>query len=104
AESTAGGQAKLASRLRQAAAAEAEEARSRIEKLKELSLTLQPTGLANGKIVAEAQELSGGYDGTAVVQNFSFTLVGPERVAIVGPNGSGKTTLLRLLTGELQPV
>ena len=104
AESTAGGQAKLASRLRQAAAAEAEEARSRIEKLKELSLTLQPTGLANGKIVAEAQELSGGYDGTAVVQNFSFALVGPERVAIVGPNGSGKTTLLRLLTGELQPV
>ena len=103
AEGTAGAHAKLASRMRQSAAADAEEARAQIEKLKELSVSLQPTGLSRGKMVAEASGLSGGYNGAAVVRDFSFTLVGPERVALTGPNGSGKTTLLRLLTGELQP-
>jgi ATPase subunit of ABC transporter with duplicated ATPase domains len=33
----------------------------------------------------------------------SLHLVGPERVALVGPNGSGKTTLLRVATGERAP-
>ncbi|WET81179.1 ABC-F family ATP-binding cassette domain-containing protein [Amycolatopsis sp. QT-25] len=30
-------------------------------------------------------------------------VMGPERIALVGPNGSGKTTLLRTITGELPP-
>jgi ATPase subunit of ABC transporter with duplicated ATPase domains len=30
-------------------------------------------------------------------------MVGPERVAVVGPNGSGKTTLLRVAMGRLAP-
>ncbi|WYW21448.1 ATP-binding cassette domain-containing protein [Amycolatopsis coloradensis] len=30
-------------------------------------------------------------------------VMGPERIALVGPNGSGKTTLLRTIAGELPP-
>ncbi|KZB80108.1 ABC transporter [Amycolatopsis regifaucium] len=30
-------------------------------------------------------------------------VMGPERIALVGPNGSGKTTLLRTITGDLPP-
>jgi ATPase subunit of ABC transporter with duplicated ATPase domains len=49
--------------------------------------------------------VSAGYDpGAAILRDLSFTIVGPERVAIVGPNGSGKTTLLKLIAGELYPV
>ena len=33
----------------------------------------------------------------------SLEVVGPERIALVGPNGGGKTTLLRTVTGSLAP-
>jgi ATPase subunit of ABC transporter with duplicated ATPase domains len=39
-----------------------------------------------------------------VLRGLSFGIIGPERVAIVGPNGSGKTTLLKLVTGALAPL
>jgi len=38
-----------------------------------------------------------------VIQDLSFRLVGPERVALSGANGAGKTTAIRLAAGELQP-
>ena len=41
--------------------------------------------------------------GRTVIDGLSFTLTGPERVAIIGANGSGKTTLLSLITGKLAP-
>ncbi|HEU4641334.1 MAG TPA: ATP-binding cassette domain-containing protein, partial [Gemmatimonadaceae bacterium] len=38
-----------------------------------------------------------------VLDHVSLRIVGPERVAVVGPNGSGKTTLLRVALGSLAP-
>ena len=38
-----------------------------------------------------------------MIRNLSFTITGPERIAVTGPNGSGKTTLLALITGRLAP-
>lgn len=101
-ENTSGSNARLANRQRGDAAEAASEARARIEILTPLSVTLTPTGLPAGRTVLQADALSGGPEGLPpIVRDLSLTLIGPERVAIIGPNGSGKTTLLRLLTGAL---
>src|SRR5690606_23156558 len=101
---TSGENVSLASRLRVDAAEAASEARSKLEVLTPLSVTLTPTGLPAGRTVLQADGLNGGPEGVApIIRDFSLQLTGPERVAITGPNGSGKTTLLRLLTGALTP-
>ncbi|MFK4809462.1 ABC-F family ATP-binding cassette domain-containing protein [Devosia sp. ZW T5_3] len=103
-ENTSGGNARLASRLRAEASEAASEARSQIEILTPLSVTLTPSGLPAGRTVLQVDSLSGGPVAEApIIENASFSIFGPERVAITGPNGSGKTTLLRLLTGDLPP-
>lgn len=101
-EKTSGENARLANRQRGDAAAAASEARTKVEILTPLSVTLTPTGLPTGRTVLQADALTGGPEGMpTVIRDLSLTLTGPERVAISGPNGSGKTTLLRLLTGAL---
>jgi len=57
----------------------------------------------SGALVAEAMDISFGYDGRAIIKGLSTTIMRGDRIGIIGPNGSGKTTLLRLLLGELQP-
>ncbi|MDX1615367.1 MAG: ABC transporter ATP-binding protein [Candidatus Promineifilaceae bacterium] len=49
----------------------------------------------DGEVVFE--NVSFGYNGTAVLQDISFTAKPGETVAIVGQTGSGKTTLTRLI-------
>jgi ATPase subunit of ABC transporter with duplicated ATPase domains len=101
-ENTSGGNARLANRLRGDAAEAASEARTKVEVLTPLSVTLTPTGLPAGRTVLQADGLTGGPEGVdPIIRDFSLNMTGPERVAITGPNGSGKTTLLRLLTGAL---
>ncbi len=36
-------------------------------------------------------------------EDFNFSIVGPERVALTGANGCGKTTLLHLIMGLIKP-
>jgi ATPase subunit of ABC transporter with duplicated ATPase domains len=104
-ENTSGSSANLASRLRQEAAEAASGARAKLEILVPLSVTLTATGLPAGRVVLQANNLSGGpVTNRPIIRNLSLSLVGPERVALTGPNGSGKTTLLRLLTGTLPPI
>ena len=104
-EDTAGQSARLASKMRQQAAADAAEARAQVEILEKLSIKLAPTGLSAGKTILQCDSLTGGPDAERpVIRDLSFAMIGPERVAITGPNGSGKTTLLRLITGDLAPV
>lgn len=104
AENTSGENARLAERLRTEAVEDVSNARERIEILQSLSFSLPSTHLPAGKQVLIADQLTAGYTADhPIIRDLSFTLVGPERVALTGPNGSGKTTLLRLITGELAP-
>jgi ATP-binding cassette subfamily F protein uup len=57
----------------------------------------------SGKLVCEAQGVSYAWDGAAVVQDFSTTILRGDRIGILGPNGCGKTTLLNLLLGRIAP-
>jgi ATPase subunit of ABC transporter with duplicated ATPase domains len=104
AEETSGANARLAERQREDAQGDAAAARQRIEVLQPLKVTLPPSNLAAQKDVLRVEEVSAGYEaGRPVIRDLSFTISGPERVALTGANGSGKTTLLALITGALQP-
>ena len=43
------------------------------------------------------------FNGTAALEDVSFTLQTGERVAVVGPNGAGKSTLFNVIAGVLTP-
>jgi len=104
AESTSGDNARVAERRRTQAVEDAAAARQRLEVLQPLSMALPSTGLSAGKLVLHLDAVSAGYrTDRAIIEGLSFTLAGPERVAITGPNGSGKTTLLALIAGKLAP-
>jgi len=81
------------------------EARAAVERAASLSVAVAPTGLASGTIVLAFEHVGWTPPGAArpVLDGLSFTLAGPERVAVTGPNGAGKSTLLRLAAGELAP-
>ncbi|MBQ2015676.1 MAG: ABC transporter ATP-binding protein [Clostridia bacterium] len=49
-------------------------------------------------------ELTVGYEGTAVAGPFDFNVYKGEVLSLIGPNGAGKTTLLRTLARQLAPV
>ncbi len=102
AQATSGDDARIAERRRTQAVEEANAARQRIEVLQPLSMQLPSTGLPAGRTVLRIDSVRTGHGTTpAIIDGLSFTLTGPERMAITGPNGSGKTTLLALVTGRL---
>jgi ATPase subunit of ABC transporter with duplicated ATPase domains len=102
-ENTSGEQARLAERQRTEAMMAVTKARERIEILQPLSVPMPSTGLRAGRTVLQINDVIVGYEDQPVLRDFSMTLIGPERVAIIGANGSGKTTLLKLITGGLKP-
>lgn len=101
-EESGGKTAQITERRRAEALDAVDTARRRIEVLQPLSVKLPSTQLPAGREVAWLDRASAGYlPEQPVLRDLSLTIVGPERVAIVGPNGSGKTTLLKLIAGEL---
>ena len=58
---------------------------------------------ASGRRVIEAEGVRFGWNGRAIVDGFSTTILRGDRVGLIGANGSGKTTLLKLLLGGLAP-
>jgi ATPase subunit of ABC transporter with duplicated ATPase domains len=79
-------------------------ARERVAERKQLDIDLAPVTLPAGKMVLDLEGVSFRHPGAArpTLAGVTLRLVGPERVALVGPNGSGKTTLLRLILGQLR--
>lgn len=103
-EDTGGERRRVTDRRRVQALEDSRIARSRIEILQPFTVDIPATQLPAGRTVLQIDGVSAGYDpAIPILRDFSLSLSGPERVAIVGPNGSGKTTLLRLLGGQLQP-
>ena len=79
-----------------------DERSQRRDTLKTSDLKIQE-GQKSGTLVIDAKELSFGYEGKPIFENFSTKIMRGEKVGIIGPNGAGKTTLLKTLLGELKP-
>lgn len=104
AEASAGSGARLSEKLSTQAAEAVVAARAKIEVLEQLSIVLAPTGLRSNRKVLAMREVAAGYEqGRPLFRGIDLTIVGPERVAILGRNGVGKSTLLKLVSGALEP-
>jgi len=104
AENTGAAGRRMAEKQGREADEAASTARRKIEILQPLTVDIPSTGLASGKTVLRLDGVTAGYEpGQPVLRELSLSVIGPERVAIIGPNGSGKTTLLSLVTGTLAP-
>jgi len=104
-EDSGGKTAQIAERRRADARDAVDTARRRIEILQPLSVKLPSTHLPVGREVVWLDRVNAGYQPERpVLRDLSLAIVGPERIALVGPNGSGKTTLLKLIAGEMHPL
>jgi len=80
-------------------------AKQRVEEREPPRFDLRSANLHAGRTVLHLEDITVRFDGAAkpLLDRVSLRIVGPERVAIVGPNGSGKTTLLNVALGLLTP-
>ncbi len=56
-----------------------------------------------GRTALELRGVVKGYPGRPLIEGFSATVKGGQRVGIIGPNAAGKTTLLRMIAGDEEP-
>ncbi|MEO8716208.1 MAG: energy-dependent translational throttle protein EttA [Acetobacteraceae bacterium] len=62
-----------------------------------------PPGPRLGGVVIEAENLSKGFGGQALIDDLDFKLPPGGIVGVIGPNGAGKTTLFRMIIGQERP-
>ncbi len=103
AENTAAAGRALAERQGQEARDALDTARREVEVVTPLTIALPPSGLSSGRTVLAMEDVVVAHGGQPLFAPLSFTVVGPERVALRGPNGSGKTSLLRVAMGWERP-
>ena len=96
-----GGQ--IAERLTGARIEALDDARARLEIVTPLAIDLPKSGLPAARELLAFDQVAVAFEGRVLFGPLSFTVRGPERIAVSGANGSGKTTLLRLIAGEVTP-
>jgi ATP-binding cassette subfamily F protein uup len=75
----------------------------RIKRPRAARVEINDSPEVSGRKVIEARNVSHGYGGRMLLDNFSLRVMRGERIGIIGNNGVGKSTLLRILLGELAP-
>ena len=56
-----------------------------------------------GKKVIELNNISKAYDGSTLINNFTYEFSPEDRIGIIGANGAGKSTLMKVITRQIQP-
>jgi ATPase subunit of ABC transporter with duplicated ATPase domains len=103
AEQNAGRGRRVAGRLVEAAEERLQAADRQVERLVPLRIDLPSTGLPAGREVLAFDSVVVARGSRRLFGPLSFTLTGPERVAVTGANGAGKSTLLALAAGRHPP-
>ena len=68
---------------------------------KTVSMASAATRLGRKTLILE--NIGFGWNGTPLIENFSYIVSRRERLGLIGPNGCGKTTLLNIIAGLLPP-
>ncbi|QIB70293.1 ABC-F family ATP-binding cassette domain-containing protein [Aminipila butyrica] len=99
--------------IRRGAQARSTKAKGRIQRFEELEKNapsaeagqVQLSSLSSrlGRKVVEIHQVSKAYGNKVLLQDFTYTVLRNDRIAILGENGSGKSTLLRLIMGQENP-
>lgn len=56
-----------------------------------------------GKKTIELHNISKGFGGRTLINDFTYTFLKDDRIGILGPNGCGKTTLIRIIMENYKP-
>lgn len=99
--------------IRRGAQARTTKAKGRIERFEELAKNkmvvdeskVQMSSLSSrlGKKVIEIKNISKSYNSKLLINDFTYTVLRNDRIAIIGDNGCGKSTLLRMIMGQETP-
>ena len=99
--------------IRRGAQARSTKQKARIQRFEAMSaiagpqeeqrLALSSTSTRLGRRIIECEHITKSMGGRRLIDDFTYTILRDERMAVVGDNGCGKTTLLRMLAGELAP-
>lgn len=99
--------------VKRGARARSTKQKARLERYEELKNTAAPqrdgqvelgsVSSRLGRSTIELQHLCKGYDGTSLIQDFSYTFLKNDRIGFLGANGAGKSTLLKMIMGQVEP-
>lgn len=92
-------------RLIEQAESKFQEAIKNIEIIDEIHIKLPKTHVPHGKMILDMEDLCFSYPQASrlIINDVTFKIYGPERIALQGKNGSGKTTLINLIMNQLKP-
>jgi len=77
--------------------------KSQVKTARHLDFTLNTQQTPSQKILIDCEQVTFAYQYQPnIIEDFSFQLVGPERVALIGNNGCGKSTLIKIIMGDIK--